>query len=430
MSKERKIKTVRSNALRPSALPANEITTPEQQTEDLRFRLEQQSSLFDITLSSISDFAYIFDRQGRFSFVNRALLDLWGLKLEDAVGKNFYDLNYPDDLAERLQRQIQTVFDTQAGLIDETPYTSPTGVAGYYEYIFRPVFGRDGEVEAVAGSTRDITGRKRIEEDLRNSEERYRILAETLENQVTARTAELEQRNQDIVRQAEQMRTLSVSLMEAQDREGRRIARELHDSAGQVTAALLMKLWEMVEELKLGNPGLVKLAEETRGYAQELDRELRTMSYLLHPPMLDEVGLKGALHWYAEGLGERAGLDVEVSIPQDFRRPPRDMELAIFRVVQECLTNIHRHSGSKSARVRLAQQNENLHVEVQDSGRGMTKDKLASLEEKGSGVGLRGVRERVRQFGGQLRIDSEEGLGTAVLVTLPLAPMIPDYQAR
>ena len=398
----------------------SERKASERNAEDLRFRLEQQYHLFDITLSSITDFAYIFDRKGRFVYVNQALLDLWGLKLEEAVGKNFYDLKYPVDLAERLQRQIQQVFDTQTGLTDETPYTSPTGAGGYYEYIFRPVFGRDRKVEAVAGSTRDITNRKRVEEELKQSQERYRILSETLENQVRTRTLELEERNADVLNKSEQLRDLSVSLMEAQDREGRRLARELHDSAGQLIVALLMNLGRLAEELKGCKPDLAALAQEAGTYAQELEQEIRTTSYLLHPPMLDEVGLRAALSWYAQGLKERAGLDVQLNIPQDLERPSRDIEMAVFRVVQECLTNIHRHSGSKSAHIDLRREGANLVVEIRDNGRGIAAERLSELREKGVGVGLRGVGERVRQFAGEFRIDSQEGVGTTVRVTLPL----------
>ncbi len=391
----------------------------EQKAEELRFRPQQQSNLFDITLSSIGDFAYIFNREGQFIFVNRALLDLWGLRLEDAVGKNFYDLKYPDELAARLQRQIQQVFDSKSDLRDETPYTSPTGAGGYYEYIFRPVFGRDGCVEAVAGSTRDITQRKGTEEELRQSQERFRVLAETLENQVMERTSELEERNNDISRQSEQLRALSVSLMETQDREGRRIARELHDSAGQVIVALLMKLWTLVEELKPSSPNLAALAEEAQSLGRELDKELRTTSYLLHPPMLDEAGLRAALHWYVEGLEQRAGLEVQLNFPENFERPSRDMEMAVFRVVQECLTNVHRHSGSKSAHIRLWRDGANLLLEIRDAGRGIPADRLKKVRQKGAGLGLRGVQERVRQFDGEVRVDSQEGVGTTILVTLP-----------
>ncbi len=129
-----------------------------------RFVEEQaQAQVFDTVLSAITDFAYTFDRDGRFVYVNKALLDLWGLKLADAVGKNFYELNYPDELAERLQRQIQQVIAQKCTVRDETRYVSPTGIEGYYEYIFSPVFGADGSVTVVAGSTRDITSRKKLE---------------------------------------------------------------------------------------------------------------------------------------------------------------------------------------------------------------------------------------------------------------------------
>jgi len=278
--------------------------------EELRLMLERQTQFFDITLSSIKDFAYIFDRQARFIFVNRALLELWGLKLEEAIGKNFYELRYPDDLAARLNKQIQQVFDSGQELVDETSYTSPTGVSGYYEYIFRPVLGRDGTVEAVAGSTRDVTQRKRVEEELRQSQERLSSLAATLENQVATRTAELEEQNAQVLRQSELLRDLSLSLIEARDRESRRIARELHDSAGQLITVLLMNLARMVTELNGNNPNLLELAEQTQAHAEELAQEIRTTSYLLHPPMLDETGLQAALSWYSEGLQQRAGLEL------------------------------------------------------------------------------------------------------------------------
>jgi PAS domain S-box-containing protein len=388
---------------------------------ELRFQLERQSRIFDSTLSSISDFAYTFDREGRFSFINQALLDLWGLKLEEAIGKNFHELKYPEELAARLQKQIQQVFDTAEGLIDETPYTSPTGVGGYYEYIFRPVFGRDGQVELVAGSTRDITRRKTMEEDLRQSEERYRILADSLEQQVRTRTAELEERSADNLAQSTHLQALSGRLMELQDEERRRIARELHDSAGQVIAALSMNLGRLVDELRVKDPGLLALAIEGQAYAQELDKEVRTTAYLLHPPLLDEIGLSAALDWYVDGLKQRAGLKVTLNLQRDLERPSREMELAIFRVVQECLSNIHRHSGSSSARIRIARESGKVIVEVSDEGRGMDPDKLAKLRARSTGLGLRGIRERVRPFNGDVEIESQVDQGTSVRIIFPIA---------
>jgi PAS domain S-box-containing protein len=391
----------------------------EERARELHFRLEQQSRILDITLSSISDFAYIFDRKGCFAFVNQALLDLWGLKLEEAVGKNFYELKYPDALAERLQRQIQQFFDTKTGLVDETPYTSQTGAGGYYEYIFRPVFGRDGKVEVVAGSTRDITDRKRIEEELRESQARYRQLAESLDAQVRDRTGQLEVRNNEVTLQAEMLRDLTFRLMETQDEERRHIAREMHDSAGQKISALAMTLSRVITKLGATNPQLRALAEEARGYAEELGQEIRTTSYLLHPPLLDEMGLRAALGWYVDGLKQRADIDVNLVIHDQFERPPREVELAIFRIVQECLTNIHRHSQSKSAHIRIARENSDVVVEVRDQGQGISPDKLASIRTRGAGVGLRGMRERVRPFAGDIRIESQVGVGTRIIVTIP-----------
>ena len=147
---------------------------------------ERQTRLLDTALSHITDFAYVFDLDGRFLYVNKPLLDLWGLSLEQAVGKNFFDLQYPEDLAAKLQRQIQQVIDTKQGVVDETSYTSPTGVPGYYEYIFSPVLAADGSVEMVAGSTRVITARKQLEL------ERERLLA-ILQNERSRLAAIIEQ---------------------------------------------------------------------------------------------------------------------------------------------------------------------------------------------------------------------------------------------
>jgi PAS domain S-box-containing protein len=167
-----------ASASHPSRADFPERKQPEREVLELSRRLAEQTAFLDTTLSHINDFAYIFDRDGRFVFVNQALLNLWGLKLEEAVGKNFFELKYPAELATRLHQEIQQVVDTGKGITNQTPYTSTSGHEGYYEYIFRPVPAPDGSIKLVAGSTRDITEHKRTEQALRESQEQYRKLAE------------------------------------------------------------------------------------------------------------------------------------------------------------------------------------------------------------------------------------------------------------
>lgn len=400
-------KTNRRRTERPLAKAARRLKESEQKADELRFRLEQQSRVLDVTLSHISDFAYILDRDGRFVFVNQPLLDLWGLKLEDAVGKNFFDLNYPRELAERLQKQIQTVFETKAGLTDETEYTSPTGAGGYYEYIFRPVFGRKGHVDLVAGSTRDITEHKRVERELQDART-------DLERKVHERTAEVRHAN-------ESLRNLSARLLNIRDDEARRLARELHDSVGQMITAISINIATVSSEVhKLDKRGADAVTENLT-LINEISKEIRTISYLLHPPLLDELGLQTAVRWYVGGFSERSNIRVDVDMAPDFGRLPSELETAAFRIVQECLTNIHRHSGSDRARIAIVAEAGRIVVTVQDWGKGIPADKLLRVNAEGlPGVGFRGMTERLRHLGGSLRLESD-GTGTIVTATIPVA---------
>jgi signal transduction histidine kinase len=253
----------------------------------------------------------------------------------------------------------------------------------------------------------------------REAENRFRTLAESLDAEVRLRTKELEERNAYVLRQSEQMRNLSQRLMQIQDAERRHIARELHDSAGQTLAALGMSLGSLGHLAKESDPKLAEQAEDSQQLVQQLSQEIRTMSYLLHPPLLDETGLSAALSWYVRGLSERSGLNVNLDIPDDFGRLPRDMELMIFRVVQECLTNIHRHSGSRVAHIRIARANRSVAVEIRDEGKGMAAEKLAEIQSQGSGVGIRGMRERVYQFQGDITMESD-GHGTRIVAKVPI----------
>src|SRR5713101_5916707 len=246
--------------------------------------------------------------------------------------------------------------------------------------------------------------------------ERLRTEQRGLEERVQERTAALDSANRDL-------RTLSARLLQLQDEERRRFARELHDSVGQSLAGLTLNLSAVRTDIER----LAKTANalsESEAMVQEMSKEVRTISYLLHPPMLDEAGLASALRWYVEGFTQRSKIQVEAEFPDDFGRLSQELETAVFRVVQECLTNIHRHSGSPTAKVSIARFNGLVRVEVSDRGKGITPEKRREMEASGTlGVGLRGMRERILQLGGNIKIDSNSP-GTVVRVQVPVADAV------
>jgi len=221
------------------------------------------------------------------------------------------------------------------------------------------------------------------------------------------------------------VREFTGKLMQAQDAERRRIARELHDSAGQLVSALQMSLDPIKNDAAKLHPTLAKGLGDSLDLVQQLSQELRTVSHLLHPPLLDELGLPSALRWYVEGFAERSKIDVQLELADDLGRLPVDMETALFRIVQESLTNIHRHSGSKSAFIRVTRSESELSLEVSDFGRGIPIARNNGLPpEFRSGVGIQGMQERVRQLNGKFEIRSH-GTGTVVTVRLPTVVLSP-----
>jgi PAS domain S-box-containing protein len=318
---------------------------------------------------------------------------------------------HPDDQPKLLQK-IQNAIRDKSLFEFEHRVRRSDGSLGWTLSRAVPVLDAKGEILEWFGAASDVTPRKQAEEN-------YRKLVETLDSEVRARTRQLEQRNADVLRHSDQLRDLSQRLLQARDEERRHVARELHDSAGQTLTVLGMNLAMLAQEAHKFAPEFAHKVDETQGLVQQLSQEIRTTSYLLHPPLLDENGLISALTWYIEGLADRSGLDVQLKVPADFGRIPRDMELVVFRLVQECLTNIHRHSGATSALIQIERRNGEVSVQVQDNGRGMPPEKLAEVQSGGSGVGLRGLRERVRRFQGTLRIESDAS-GTRVLVSMPV----------
>jgi PAS domain S-box-containing protein len=221
-------------------------------------------------------------------------------------------------------------------------------------------------------------------------------------------------------RAEENLRTMSGRLLQLQDEERRRIARELHDSAGQMLVALDMNLATIQRDGANLNHGAARACAESLHLVQQLSKELRTISHLLHPPLLDEAGLPSAIRWFVEGFAERSKIPVALEIPQNLGRLSPEFETTIFRVVQEGLTNIHRHSGSSTAAIRISQVPDAIRLEISDHGKGIPAGVQLGLAGAGrSGVGIQGMRERLRQLGGHLEIHSGR-IGTTILAVLPL----------
>ena len=214
----------------------------------------------------------------------------------------------------------------------------------------------------------------------------------------------------------ESLRHLTARLLQMQDEERRKFSRELHDSLGQYLAGIKMNL----DMFARGNPNPGLLASAMQLLDQSI-AETRTISHLLHPPLLDEVGFASAAKWYVQGFSERSGVEVKLDIPDGIGRLPRTLELVLFRVLQEGLTNIHRHSRSSKAEVRFANSRDHVVLQIRDFGNGIPPESLKAFQSNGTnlGIGLSGMRERVRELAGHLEIQSDRS-GTLIAATFPL----------
>jgi signal transduction histidine kinase len=216
------------------------------------------------------------------------------------------------------------------------------------------------------------------------------------------------------------LRKLSARILTLQDEERRRLGRELHDSAGQLLAALHINLGVIAQRTQ-NDPTLSARVADSAALADQVISEIRTLSYLLHPPMLDETGLASAVEWYARGFSDRSKIAVDLDIDAGLPRFPTEVETAIFRIVQESLVNIHRHSGSRIASISLQANVEGASLTIRDEGCGIPAEILKSMEDGGAniGVGIGGMRERARQLGGAISI-RRTNPGTLVEVSLPV----------
>jgi two-component system, NarL family, sensor kinase len=233
-----------------------------------------------------------------------------------------------------------------------------------------------------------------------------------------------------IVECTEEVQNLSQRLLKVQDEERRRLARNLHDSTGQTLTALKIGASLLQEDCKQC-PSALRSVSEVVALADQAINEIRTMSYLLHPPLLDEVGFRSAAEWYVEGFSKRSGINVTFDFATEHQRLPIAIETALFRILQESLTNVHRHSKAKQASVRYLCQRGFTILEIRDFGCGIAAERLAGLREVNgeTGVGLAGMRERLNELNGRLELESD-GHGTNVRAIVPLPMTMPYLQAR
>ncbi len=352
-----------------------DITELKRVEQELRDSEEKFRALFEGSRDAIG----ITTPTGKFLDANQAWLDLFGYTRQEMLELNVADhYVHPRDRSRFRQeleqkgslRDYEVKLSRKDGRVLDCLITSTVWRAA------------NGEVIGYQSIIRDITDRKQAEKA---------------------------------------MRELSGRLLHVQDEERRRLARELHDATAQTLVALAMNLALLKESAAELNANSNKILCESLALAQQCSREIRTLSYLLHPPLLEELGLASTLRWYAEGFAKRSGLEVTLELPCDLTRLSLEVETTLFRIVQESLTNIHRHSGSPTAKIRMVQDGTHLCLEVADQGAGMPP---AALERARSGaaalgVGIAGMRERARQLRGRLEIDSRRG-GTTIRAILPL----------
>ena len=356
-------------------------------------QLRESEERFRLLVEAVQDYAiFRLDPQGQVATWNLGAERIKGYTAAEIVGKHFSTFYPEEDVRNGKPTWELAVAAKEGRFEDEGWRLRKDGSRFWANVIITALRDKDGNLTGYGKVTRDFTERMLAQKALEESK-----------------------RNLDASEKS--LRHLSLHLLRTQDEERRRIGREIHDSLGQYLAVLKMKLDAMSS-----TPEIAEELKECANLVEDCVKDVRTISYLLYPPMLEELGLGSAIPWYLEGFSMRSGIKTTFDIPEDFGRLTRDTELVLFRVLQESLTNVQRHSGSKSVNIRVFKVNNVVTLEVTDHGKGLpapileqgARDWMGSL-----GVGLRGMSERLRQLGGDLDVSSNHS-GTQVRATLAI----------
>jgi PAS domain S-box-containing protein len=358
-------------------------------TRDLTERRRAETALrrsedrFRLMTEAVQDYAiFMLDPEGHVSTWNTGAKRIKGYNADEIIGRHF-SCFYPEEDIRAGKPARELVDAVQHGRFEDEGWRlRKDGSAFWANVIITPVRDETNKLIGFAKVTRDVTDRMQKEKSLRD---------------------------------------LTGHLLQMQDEERRRIGRDLHDTLGQCVTAMKINLDSLASSLETKDTAVNRQVTQCVNLAEECVKEVRTLSYLLYPPMLEEMGLKSAIPWYVEGFTARSGIQVTFDASADFGRLSRDTELALFRVLQESLTNVHRHSGSRTAHVQLSSKGGMAILEVRDDGKGIPS---TILEESGDswyrivGVGLRGMKQRLAQLGGKLEIASGER-GAVMTATVP-----------
>jgi PAS domain S-box-containing protein len=339
---------------------------------------------YRVLVETINEGAATLDAEGTVLFANPRFAEFLNLPLKNFVGTPLQN-HVPSSAKEKLSELIQQSLlreDTK----DEISLGTTEGRTRLIQFSFSAV--KDSRPQTIAVVATELT--------------------------------ELAQANEALKANEDMLRQLSGRLLQLQDDERRHIARDLHDITGQKLAFQSIVLSQLITAAT--DPATKSALKECQQLTSQVGEEIRTLSYLLHPPLLDELGLSSAVHWYTQGFEKRTGIRVEVDIPRDFLRLPADVETTLFRVIQESLTNVHRYAESAKAFIRVARVGDEVNLEIGDYGKGIRAELLKSSRNSVAplGVGIQGMKERMRQLSGRLEVTSSPNKGTVVTAALPI----------